>query len=161
MEIYIWCARKGLQIRIGLQNQKHYAIKSTIKSSFFGMDVKSRCIPPKRNAIRILQSCSRNPADACPYPTSHRPVIVRMAKRALIQQKTRRQLQPDIVIFYIHWQNLMRIDEICIHEKFKSIHEEESRQNLYITCISFCWTFTINPTISFQIFEGFPMPNHF
>ena len=28
------------------------------------MDFKSRCNPPKGNAIRILQSCNQNPADA-------------------------------------------------------------------------------------------------
>ena len=30
----------------------------------FWNDFKSRCNPPKRNAIRILQSCNHNPTDA-------------------------------------------------------------------------------------------------
>ena len=34
MRIYIYFSRKGLQIRIGLQNRKHDAIQSAIKSSF-------------------------------------------------------------------------------------------------------------------------------
>ena len=34
MEIYIYCAKKGLQIRIGLQKSEDDAVQSAIKSSF-------------------------------------------------------------------------------------------------------------------------------
>ena len=58
------CPRKGLQSGLDCKNWKYDATPIRNQILFFGMDFKSRCNPPKRNAIRILQSSNHNPTDA-------------------------------------------------------------------------------------------------
>ena len=58
--------KSGLDCKIG-----SIMLSNPQSNPLFGMDFKSRCNPPKRNAIRILQSCNRNPDDAWVLKSCH------------------------------------------------------------------------------------------
>ena len=72
------------------------------------MDFKSRCNPPKRNAIRILQSCNHNPTDAWIRSTVKVYADDTKVYRPITNPQDAEQLQEDLDRL-VSWSNIWQL----------------------------------------------------